>query len=58
MMSDFFLSNAGSFFLAIWAAIVAALSIAAFGRDLLPASLRAVPDKPVQQPSRARLSRP
>ncbi len=51
-MSDFFLS-AGSFFFAIWTAIVAALSIAAFRRDLLPASLRALPDKHVQQPLRA-----
>lgn len=36
MMSDWFLFDAGWLFLAAWSAIVAAVSIAAFGRDLLP----------------------
>lgn len=33
--SDWFLSNAAWLFFAAWTAIVAAVSIAAFGRDLL-----------------------
>ena len=36
MMSDSFLSNAGSVFFAFWSLIVAAVGVAAFGRDLLP----------------------
>jgi hypothetical protein len=35
-MADFFLSDAGSLFFAIWTAVIAALSVAAFGRELLP----------------------
>jgi len=35
-MSDSFLSDAGWLFLAAWSIVVAAVSIAAFGRDLLP----------------------
>jgi hypothetical protein len=35
-LSDSFLSNAAWLFFAAWSAIVAAVSIAAFGRDLLP----------------------
>lgn len=34
--SESFLSNAGWLFFAAWSAIIAAISIAAFGRDLLP----------------------
>jgi len=35
-LSDSFLSNAAWLFFASWSAIVVAISIAAFGRDLLP----------------------
>jgi len=35
-LSDSFLSNAGWLFFAAWTAVVAAVSIVAFGRDLLP----------------------
>jgi hypothetical protein len=35
-LSDSFLSNAAWLFFGGWGAIVAAVSIAAFGRDLLP----------------------
>jgi hypothetical protein len=35
-MTDFFLSDAGSLFFAIWITVIAALSVAAFGRELLP----------------------
>jgi hypothetical protein len=36
MMSDSFLSDAGWLFFAGWSLVIAALGIAAFGRDLLP----------------------
>jgi len=35
-MSDSFLSDAGWLFFAAWSIVVAAVSIAAFGRDLFP----------------------
>jgi hypothetical protein len=47
-MSDFIFSDAGSLFFGLWTAVVAALSILAFGRDLIPASLRPLP-RPIQQ---------
>jgi hypothetical protein len=34
--SDSFLSNAGWFFFAAWTAVVTAVSVIAFGSDLLP----------------------
>jgi hypothetical protein len=37
MTADTFLFDAGSIFFATWIAIVAAVTITAFGRDLLPA---------------------
>jgi hypothetical protein len=36
ILNDSFLADAGWLFLAAWSAVVAALSIVAFGRDLLP----------------------
>jgi len=39
MLSDSFLSDAGWLFFAAWSAVVAAVSLAAFGRDLLPSRL-------------------
>ena len=35
MMSDSFLSDAGSMFFAVWSLIIAAVTLKAFGRDLL-----------------------
>jgi hypothetical protein len=35
-LTDSFLSNAGWLFFAAWSGMVAAVSIAAFGRELLP----------------------
>jgi hypothetical protein len=35
-ISDSFLSNAAWLFFAAWTAMVAAVTVAAFGRDLLP----------------------
>jgi hypothetical protein len=44
-LTDSFLSNAGWLFFAAWSAMVAAVSIAAFGRELLPwkAASKSVP---------------
>ncbi len=50
--SESFLSNAGWLFFAAWSAIIAALSIAAFGRDLLPWSTHLDP-APKSQPSKS-----
>jgi hypothetical protein len=36
MMSDSFLSDAGWLFFAAWSVVIGAVSIAAFGHDLLP----------------------
>ena len=36
MTADTFLFNAGSIFFAAWIVIIAAITIPAFGRDLLP----------------------
>ena len=35
MMSDSFLSDAGSLFFAVWSLIISAVTLKAFGRDLL-----------------------
>lgn len=53
MLSDSFLSDAGWLFFAAWSVIVAAVSIKAFGRDLLPSKaaidpVHARPSGPVQ----------
>jgi hypothetical protein len=50
MTTDTFLFNAGWLFFAAWSAVIAAVSIAAFGRDLLPWNPR--PD-PANNPHRA-----
>jgi hypothetical protein len=49
-LSDAFLSNAGWLFFAAWSAMVAAVSIAAFGRDLLPRRAHLDPS-PTPQPA-------
>lgn len=40
MMNDSFLSDAGWLFFAAWSVVIGAVSIAAFGHDLLPAKTR------------------
>lgn len=40
MTSDTLLFNAGSLFFAVWIAVIAGITIAAFGRDLLPGNAR------------------
>jgi hypothetical protein len=44
-MNDSLLFDAGSLFFALWIAIVATVSITAFGRDLLPRSTHLDPAK-------------
>ena len=43
MMSDSLFSDAGWFFFAIWSVVVGAISVTAFGRDLLPSKARVEP---------------
>jgi len=38
MTADTFLFNAGSLFFAAWIAVIAGLTLTAFGRDLLPSN--------------------
>ncbi len=40
MMSDSFLSDAGSLFFAIWSLIIGAVTLKAFGRDLISSKAR------------------
>ncbi len=48
MISDSLLFDAGFLFFAAWGLIIAALSVAAFGHDLLPAK---APHDPVRKTS-------
>ena len=52
MMSDSFLSDAGSLFFAVWSLIIGAVTLKAFGRDLL--SSKAASDVSGKPPDRAR----
>lgn len=40
-MSDSIFTDFGSLFFVVWSAVIAGVSIAAFGRDLLPSRARA-----------------
>lgn len=52
-MSDSFLSIAGWLFFTVWSMIVGAVSLAAFGRDLLPSRAALTPPAlPADQLSR------
>ena len=51
MTLDSLLFNAGTVFFGAWIAVIAAVSVAAFGRDLLPSK---VPLDPVQKPHTAK----
>jgi hypothetical protein len=57
MTTDTFLFNAGSLFFAAWIAVIAAVTVAAFGRDLLPGNAHARPE-PAQEPKPADRLRP
>ena len=50
MTTDTFLFNASSLFFAAWIVVIAGLTVAAFGRDLLPRKAR--PD-PTHKPNPA-----
>jgi hypothetical protein len=53
MSSDLFLSDAGFLFFAFWSLILGAVSLAAFGRDLLPSKVPVDPSKPSGSPQSA-----
>jgi len=57
MMPDSFLFDAGSLFFAAWIAVLAAITITAFGRDLLPTKAHPNPDR-TQPSDRARPTQP
>jgi len=46
LMSDSYLFDAGWLFFAAWSIVVAAVSVAAFGRDLIPSRASIDPTKP------------
>jgi hypothetical protein len=56
--SESFLSNAGWIFFAAWSAIVTAISIVAFGRDLLPWTARLDSAPSSQPPKQVRPTHP
>jgi hypothetical protein len=58
MVGDSFLSDAGWVFFAAWSVIVAVVSLAALGRDLLPSRMRLKlpPEARPIDPARARES--
>jgi len=58
MLSDSFLSDAGWLFFGAWSAVVAAVSLAAFGRDLLPSRVRLEPPPEAQPTDLAQSERP
>jgi hypothetical protein len=58
MLSDSFLSDVGWLFFAAWSAVVAAVSLAAFGRDLLPSRLRLGQPQQVEPTDRAQSAQP
>jgi len=58
MTTDTFLFNAGSLFFAVWIAIIAGVTVAAFGRDLLPWNATGHPDPAAHKPHPADQVRP
>lgn len=56
--SESFLSNAGWLFFAAWSALITAISIAAFGRDLLPWSAHLDTASKSQPPQQSRPTHP
>jgi hypothetical protein len=52
-ISDSFLSNAAWLFFAAWIVMVAAVTVAAFGRDLLPRTADLIP-APKSEPDQVR----
>jgi hypothetical protein len=58
ILNDSFLADAGWLFFAAWSAVVAAVSIIAFGRDLLPWKTRFDSASELQPADRVRPSQP
>jgi hypothetical protein len=58
MISDSFLFDAGSIFFAAWIAVIAAVSLAAFGRELLPTKARLEPAQQTHAPESMRSGNP
>jgi hypothetical protein len=58
MTPDSFLFDAGSLFFAAWIAVLAAFSITAFGRDLLPAKPHPEPARKPQSADRLGIQAP
>jgi hypothetical protein len=54
MTTDTFLFDAGSLFFAAWIAVLAGVTVAAFGRDLLPAKAHPEPTCKPQTGDRVR----
>ena len=57
-ITDSFLSNAGWLFFTAWSIILGAISVAAFGRDLLPSKLDLDPGPQTLTSDSIRKSRP
>ena len=57
-LSESFLSNAAWLFFAAWTAMIAAITVAAFGRDLLPWAADLNPAPKSRPTDRARPTRP
>jgi len=47
MVGESFLSDAGWVFFAVWAALVAAVSLVAFGHDIAPTKIGRDPEDPL-----------
>jgi hypothetical protein len=58
MTTDSFLFDAGSLFFVAWIAVLAGVSIAAFGRDLLPTKAHPNPARKSHPADRIRPSQP
>ena len=58
MTFDLFLFDAGSLFFAAWIAVLAAVSITAFGRDLLPAKSLSDPSRKIESADRIGIQAP
>jgi hypothetical protein len=54
MTADTFLFDAGSLFFAAWIAVLAGVTVSAFGRDLLPAKAHPEPAREPQRGDRVR----
>ncbi|GEM_PF-5536329 len=56
-ISDSFLSNAAILFFALWTAVVTAVSVVAFGRDVVPRRVHVSPAPKAQRPKHSQTMR-